>query len=290
MKLLKELSNRNKIEISSASQTVSSIKEKEFCFKLVFNGRQDFKIGNREVSLFPDSFFLLIPGTDYLSRIESDRPVKTLSITITEDFLTDFLISNCGNSEMHLSDIRTGKPIMPIQSIYPLRGDMWFNLMNLAKTATQDVAADELLLNEYLYHCLINYYKLYNHEILMAMEKLTFVRSSTKTETMRRLALAKEYISSNYNKKFRLEDIAAVCFLSVNHLLRTFKQAYGLSPYQYLTFVRLNRAKILLETEHHSVNEVVMLVGFESVSSFIRLFKATFECTPLKFKKNFFTN
>lgn len=286
MRFYKELSNKNKIEFDSISNVQSNVKEDKFTFKVVFNGHQDFYIRTRTISLFPDSFFLLTPGTDYKTCIESNEPVKTLSISITEDFLTDFHASHYLDSEILLSDKITGNAIMPIQSIYPLKGDMWFNIINLKKRITEP-DNDEVLINEYLRHCLFNYYRLYRQEIHAKLENLNFVRTSTKNEILKRLTLAKEYISNNYNKKFRLEDVASVSCLSVNHLLRTFKQAYGISPYQYLTMVRLNRARTLLETEQHSINEIVILIGFESVSSFIRLFKATFNYTPLKFKKQF---
>lgn len=289
MRLFKELTNSNKIEIETLSHSSSIVKEVNFSFKVVFNGHQDFEMGNRKVSLYPDSFFLLTPGTGYKSRIESDVPVKTFSISITNDFLKDFHNSHYASSDLLLSGAVNGEFIQPIQSIYPFRGDMRFNMIHLKNRVTEE-NCDEMLLNEYLQHCLINYYRLYRQEVHMTMEKLSFVRTATKKEIIKRLTLAREYISNNYNKKFKLEDIASVCFLSVNHLLRTFKQAYGISPYQYLTIIRLDRAKILLETGKHSINEIVMLVGFESVSSFIRLFKSTFDYTPLKFKKQFLAN
>lgn len=124
-----------------------------------------------------------------------------------------------------------------------------------------------------------------NPEKLLGSDKLNFVKDTTRKEVFRRVNLAREYIRENYDQKFKLEDIAYYSCLSVNHLLRNFKQAYQISPYQYLIFIRLNRAKLLLEEGNHSINETVLLVGFESSSSFIRLFKFYFNCTPLKFKK-----
>lgn len=283
MKYYRELSNSNSIALDVVKRMNRAEEENHFAFKIVFNGHQDFYIQNRSIFLYPDSFLLLTPGTRYQHEIESDEPVKTLSISITEGFLKDFQSSTYLNSDMVLSG-RNVDDIVPFQSTYPLKGDMWFNILHLKKEVC-DAESDEMLINEYLHHCLLNYYRLYREEIHVKMENLNFVQTSTKTEIMRRLSLAKEYISNNYNKKFRLEDIASESCLSVNHLLRTFKQAFGISPYQYLTFVRLNRSRTLLEVGQYSVNEIAFLVGFESVSSFIRLFKATFSYTPLKFKK-----
>jgi AraC-like DNA-binding protein len=129
------------------------------------------------------------------------------------------------------------------------------------------------------------YYASTQQEINKKLKNLNFVRTATKIEILKRLNLAKEFMSNNYNRKFRLEEIAGVACLSPNHLLRTFKQAFGISPYQYLSSIKLQRAKILLETGHYSVNEVVLEVGFESTSTFIKVFKANFGQTPLKYSK-----
>lgn len=284
MKYYKDLSNKNSIILDAVKSMAAIEHENHFTFKVVFNGQQDFYIKNRSILLFPDSFLLLTPGTTYKNEIDSKEPVKTLSISITEDFLRDFHASNYLSSDILCSDASIPEPFVP--SIYPLKGDMWFNILHLKREVCK-VESDELLINEYLYYCLLNYYRLYQQEIHAKMENLNVAKASTKAELIRRLCLAKEYISSNYNQKIALADIASVSCLSINHLLRNFKQAYGISPYQYLTKVRLNRSRILLETGRYSVNEVVFLIGFESVSSFIRTFKANFSDTPASFAKQF---
>ncbi len=113
-----------------------------------------------------------------------------------------------------------------METIFPFSGDMKYNILHLKNHLEQD-APDDLLINEYLHHCLINYYKVYKKEVVDKSEKLIFLNSSTKVEILKRLTLAKEYIIANFNKNIELEDIARHACLSVNHLLRTFKQAYG---------------------------------------------------------------
>jgi AraC-like DNA-binding protein len=160
---------------------------------------------------------------------------------------------------------------------------MKYNIMHL-KAQLEEGTSDDLLLNEYLHHCLINYYKVYNKEVVDKSEKLIFLNSSTKVEILKRLTFAREYIVSNYNKNIDLEDIARHACLSVNHLLRTFKQAYGQSPHQYLIKTRIDRSKYLLKNTNYTVNEIVEIIGFECPSSFIRLFKNLNKLTPGKYR------
>lgn len=99
-------------------------------------------------------------------------------------------------------------------------------------------------------------------------------------EILRRLSIAKAYMVINYHRNVLLGDVALEACLSVNHLLRTFKQAYGESPHQFLTRVRLEQAKYYLLNTRYPVGEIVDMVGFECPSSFIRLFKSAFKTTP----------
>jgi len=170
------------------------------------------------------------------------------------------------------------------ETIYPFAGDMRFNIRHL-KHHLDSGLQDELLINEYLHHCLLNYQKVYNNEVYQKAEKLNFANQSTRNEILKRLNMAKDYMYTNYNKNIMLEELSKHACLSVNHLLRTFKQAFGISPHQFLIQLRLQRARILLKTTHYSINEIVCMVGFECPSSFIRLFKTKYIVTPQKYRQ-----
>ena len=73
--------------------------------------------------------------------------------------------------------------------------------------------------------------------------------------------------------------------LSPFHFLRLFKIAFGRTPHQYLTDLRLAVArKRLLETEQ-SVGEIGLSLGFENVNSFGRLFRRHQGITPQNFRR-----
>ena len=243
-----------------------------FTFKVLLSGKQQFSWQSKQLTVYPDSFIILEPGTDYQSETGTfHKHADILTLDYSKSLLTEQIIQR-----------RYPQP--PIPGIYPFRGDMRYTIQNLVRQL-YDPGCQEQLINNYLEHILINYYRLYHEEVHNRLQNLSFVKENTRKEIFGRLVLAREYILQNYSKRFSIEDLAAYSCLSVNHLLRTFKQAYGLTPFQYLTIVRLNRAKTYLCNGEYSINQTVMMVGFESVSSFIKLFKTTFNTTPLKFKK-----
>jgi AraC-like DNA-binding protein len=284
MKYVKELSNRNKIVSETTCEAISEQKNAAYTIKFVFSGTEECEIHKRKLSIYPDSFAVLNAGTTYSSKIDSITPVNTFSISFEEKFLQDFQQSISGSTAQLLDHETTEQTPGFIESLYPFNGNMRYNITHLKNQLDRGLD-DEMLINEYLHHCLLNYHSIYNKEVLQKMERLSFIKSKTKQEVLKRLTLAKEYINSNYNQNILLENIADHACLSVNHLLRTFKEAYEISPYQYLIQLRLARAKKLLQNTAYPLHEIVGLVGFECPSSFIRLFKSTFNITPAKYKR-----
>lgn len=100
-----------------------------------------------------------------------------------------------------------------------------------------------------------------------------------KVYLYRRIVQAKLYVDGNFSEKIDLENIADEAFFSKFHFIRLFKKAYGKTPHQYLTYVRIEKAQQLLQTDA-SIAEVCNEVGFDSISSFTGLFKRTTGLTP----------
>ncbi len=103
-----------------------------------------------------------------------------------------------------------------------------------------------------------------------------------KVYLYRRIVQAKLFIDRNYPDNIDLNNISDEAYFSKFHFIRLFKKIYGKTPHQYLTFVRIEKAMVLLRAGK-PVSEVCYAVGFESLSSFGSLFKHTVGVTPSAF-------
>ena len=101
----------------------------------------------------------------------------------------------------------------------------------------------------------------------------------------KRVIDAKLFIDEHYASKIELDKIANHAHFSKYHFLRLFKSAFGKSPHQYLTEVRVTEAKKLL-AKGDSVTTVCFAVGFDSVTSFARLFRKHIGSSPKEFQMN----
>ena len=92
-----------------------------------------------------------------------------------------------------------------------------------------------------------------------------------------------EFISHHYNQAITLTDLAKMAGLSKSHFSRLFKQNVGYSPIEYLTHLRIDRAKELLAHSDIRIKEVSQNVGYEDELYFSRLFKKIVGVSPTQF-------
>ena len=290
MEYLRTLRNNNVIYSGTRDTKYNQQTTSDFSIRFVFSGNERYNIGKRQLSIHTDSFLILNKGTQYTSTVESAIPVQSFGISFDDKFLQDFKNSWQLKNDTLLANYK--RPMTSRyehefdETIYPFKGDLFFNVNHLKYHLDRGLQ-DELLINEYLHHCLINYYQIFNEEIFQKAQRLNFLNRSTKIEILRRLNLAREYLYTNYNQHISLDELAEYACLSVTHLLRTFRQAFNVTPHQFLMQIRLQRAKDLLKNTDYPVNEIVNMVGFDCPSSFIRLFRDRFNTTPLKFRQDF---
>ncbi|MCI5872869.1 MAG: AraC family transcriptional regulator [Clostridiales bacterium] len=93
-----------------------------------------------------------------------------------------------------------------------------------------------------------------------------------------------DYINENLGDDLSLETLAAQCYFSKQHLLRTFRSAMGLSVHQYIQKKRLLTATQYIQNGC-SPKEAAILCGFSDYSVFYRAFKKEYGFPPSKLAK-----
>ncbi len=97
---------------------------------------------------------------------------------------------------------------------------------------------------------------------------------------------AKNYIRRHFeDEDISLNAVAASVNLSPNHFSSIFSQEAGQTFIEYLTSVRMERAKELLRTTAMKSSEIAYAVGYKDAHYFSSLFKKTQECTPGEFRQ-----
>ncbi len=87
-------------------------------------------------------------------------------------------------------------------------------------------------------------------------------------EDLVRLRRARDRMDREYAKPLDVPELARVALMSPGHFSRSFRAAFGETPYSYLMTRRIERAKALLRRGDLTVTDVCFAVGCTSLGSF----------------------
>lgn len=130
------------------------------------------------------------------------------------------------------------------------------------------------------------------HQILagLTFEMLTRLHAQDRVEKLGNtrdnavVRKAKYLIMERLKEKIDWEELARDLHVSYSSLRHAFQQHTGFSPYQYQLQLRLNKAKILLNSTPQSVKEIARQIGFDCPYHFSNLFKRKTALSPLAWR------
>ncbi len=116
------------------------------------------------------------------------------------------------------------------------------------------------------------------YEILLNLKKDIQCKQVKRDDAM-------QYMIQNYDKQISLEELAALAHISPQSFCRAFKNKYGVRPLEYITLLRMQKAKeLLIRDRTLTVKEIGRLVGYQDPSYFGMLFKKYEHMTPQTFR------
>ena len=96
---------------------------------------------------------------------------------------------------------------------------------------------------------------------------------------------ARVYISRNYKKDLSLESMSREMDMSPYYFSKLFKEVTGTNFVEYVTSIRIRRAKELLREGKSSVKQICQEIGYGDPNYFSRIFKKWTGQTPTEFKE-----
>ena len=121
--------------------------------------------------------------------------------------------------------------------------------------------------------------RLYKTTSLM-YEFLHIIGKSVRMADGGKISPAIDWLDRHFAEDIDIDTLAEKCFMSKSHFFRLFKDETGFSPIEYRNNLRIERAKILLSDGECSVTETALMLGFENVYYFSRMFKKITGMSP----------
>ena len=112
------------------------------------------------------------------------------------------------------------------------------------------------------------------------------VRSMQKTDSIvhSQKDVIKDYIDRNYKKDISAKDVAGILGYSDVYFSKVFKQLFDDNFINYLTKIRIDRAKVLLKDVSFNIKEIGKSVGYADSNYFTKVFKRSIGMSPSEYR------
>ena len=228
----------------------------------IIDGKSEQIINGKKYSVKKGNIVILNKGDLHEEHSDKEEPLKQCSCMLDNVFLKDL--------EDNKIIARDVCPIIDCSKYYSEIIDIF-----------KECYYDEISENTYRYEMAkLNIEKIFYY-IYREIDK-----PAQEEEIKSRLAdTVKEYIDKHYNEEISLEELSNIFFVSSYHIVHEMKKIFGMSPINYLISRRIGEAQRMLLHSHKTVSEISMIVGYENVNYFNKIFTKKTGIAPGKFRE-----
>ena len=122
----------------------------------------------------------------------------------------------------------------------------------------------------------------FTDKIKQAAANVAYKKNDRSSSTIQKAIV---YINQNYTSDISLDEVSREVDVTPYYFSRLFKEELGVNFVEYVTNLRVERAKYLLKTEGKSIKEVCADVGYSDPNYFSRMFKKHEGLSPTEYKE-----
>jgi two-component system response regulator YesN len=270
--LSRKLKEKCSLEIRMGIGTVKRTNETEGSYSEAI---QALKYGDSRVNHIED--------LDMQSSFEDNYPAElerklfilvekgdTAKVKIVASEFFDWMVDNHSNDVMNIK-LKAIEFVLASEKLAFGTGGMKYNFSSRSEYLSTVIEIGSLsLLKEW-----------YLNKIELATKS---VATKKEDKLSNIVSKAKTYIDENYEKELTLDSVARKIAISPYYLSKLFKDEIGENFIEYLTRLRIERAKKLLEENQLSIKEICMSVGYSDPNYFSRIFKKVEGVTPTEYR------
>lgn len=125
--------------------------------------------------------------------------------------------------------------------------------------------------------------KIFLSELLIVLARSLHAQQAADANSLRAERI-RHYIDTHYFEIMSAGDIAAKQGISQRYMNHIFKEQYHMTPMQYLTDIRIGKAKQMLAETDKDIAAICFELGLETVSTLYRIFKEAVQMPPNKYR------
>jgi AraC-like DNA-binding protein len=234
---------------------------------IVVQGMKEVLLSQERYQYGPADYLVAsvnLPITGQVTEASSEVPYLALKLEFTPSEILEVL----REFQMGVEKKENAKRGMYVSKIAPSLLDAVTRLARLLDNSKDIPVLAPLIRKEIIYRVL-------QGEHGGMLKQIAIEGSSTN-----QISDVIEHIMNNYEKSFKIEELAEIANMSVSSLHRHFKEVTAMSPIQFQKQLRLQEARSLLLSESEDAADVAFRVGYESPSQFSREYSRMFGLPP----------
>jgi AraC family transcriptional regulator len=249
-----------------------------YCLRVIIRGSAIYKSDNKSFQVFENQFLLTNANQEGFGIVDSSREVIQFCVHLTHDIISNVysnLTSEIGSrldinkvNEPHLfenifslnSQTSVAKYLKPFIDTINNGEHVHFNEESILKLAEKIICQEFGIRN--------------------ASTGLNKVKQSTRDEIMKRLLLGKEYMDAHFIDDPRIADVAKNAQMQEHFFFRTFKQAFHITPYQYILDRKIEFATELIKRKELNIGQIAESTGFQDIYTFSKAYKRKVGISP----------
>ncbi len=253
------------IRESIITEPISRVNEPSFC--IILQGEKEVLLGEERFLYGPGNYIVAsvdLPVTGQVIKASTEFPYLALKLEFTPSQVLEVL----NETDIQYGQRKNTKRAMFVSEVEPSLLDAVLRLASLLENQKHIPVLALLFKKEIIYWILQGPHG-------EALEQMALEGSDAS-----RIREVIDHIIINYEKPFRIEELAEIANMSVSSLHRHFKEVTAMSPIQFQKQLRLQEARRLLLADSTDVADVAFRVGYESQSQFSREYSRMFGFPP----------
>jgi AraC family transcriptional regulator len=238
--------------------------------KAAWGGAERYHLDGRSVAVDDDTYLVLNDLRCYASTLDTGEPMRSFAIFFRPG-LPEEVFGTLEASSEQLLERGCEPPRRAVEFAEQLRPHdrIVSPLLERIRRQVDAGVEDEVWYEEAFTRLLEAMFKAHRGSV-STVERLRFSRAATRREIFRRIALATDFLHTNYERAITIEDAARAAHLSKYHFIRLFRAVHGTSPHAYLRCKRVAAARRLLATTRLGAADIARRVGFEHRTTLFR--------------------
>ncbi|MBL7744246.1 MAG: helix-turn-helix transcriptional regulator [Chitinophagaceae bacterium] len=257
---------------------------RSFSLKYVVDRCIYYKVGNKEHAVNKGNFLLACKQPFVHAYFDSPQPVKSICIDICPATVAEAFSVLSARRGHNFDNYLSGYFKTPefFEAVCPAYHSPFSQKLDALVAAIAKEEADDHINREWFLD-LVEKIIIHEYGNYLSLKGIRSLKPQTRKEILCRLKTAKQYMDDTFLDIEEINQVASCCNMSEFHFFRSFKQAFGTSPYQYLLSKRLELAKELIARGNMSITHIAAHCNFTDIFTFSKAFKRKFKISPSSF-------